>query len=70
VRDFDAVRAALPKGVTLVKESAEKFYATSQEVTGVLVKTTEAFGQLLKGTVEAANDSVSKAKTAKARASA
>lgn len=67
VRDFDAARAALPKTVNVVKDSAEKFYATSQEVTGVLVKTGEAFGQLFKGTVEAANDSVVKAKAAKAR---
>lgn len=68
VKDFDAARATFPKSVSLVKDSAEKFYATSQEVTGVLVKTGEAFGQLFKGTVEAANDSVVKAtKAAKAR---
>ncbi len=68
VKDFDAARASFPKSVNLVKDSAEKFYATSQEVTGVLVKTGEAFGQLFKGTVEAANDSVVKvAKAAKAR---
>lgn len=67
VRDFEGARAAFPKTVNVVKDSAEKFYATSQEVTGVLVKTGEAFGQLFKGTVEAANDSVVKAKAAKAR---
>ncbi len=68
VKDFDAARASFPKSVNLVKDSAEKFYATSQEVTGVLVKTGEAFGQLFKGTVEAANDSVAKVtKAAKAR---
>jgi hypothetical protein len=67
VRDLDGVRAALPKSVSLVKDSAEKFYATSQEVAGVLTKTGEAFGQLFKGTVEAANDTVVKAKAAKAR---
>lgn len=68
VKDFDAARASFPKSVNLVKDSAEKFYATSQEVTGVLVKTGEAFSQLFKGTVEAANDSVVKAtKAAKAR---
>lgn len=70
VRDLDAVRASWPKSVSLVKESAEKFYATTQEVSGVLVKTGEAYGALLKGTFEAANESVNKAKTAKARASA
>ena len=68
VRDLDGVRAAFPKSVSLVKDSAEKFYATSQEVAGVLTKTGEAFGQLFKGTVEAANDSVAKVtKAAKAR---
>lgn len=67
VRDLDGVRAAFPKSVSLVKDSAEKFYATSQEVAGVLTKTGEAFGQLFKGTVEAANDTVVKAKAAKAR---
>ena len=67
VKDFDAARASFPKSVNLVKDSAEKFYATSQEVTSVLVKTGEAYGQLFKGTVEAANDSVVKAKVAKAR---
>ena len=68
VKDFDAARASFPKSVNLVKDSAEKFYATSQEVSGVLVKTGEAYGQLFKGTVEAANDSVAKVtKVAKAR---
>lgn len=63
VRDLDAIRAALPKGVSLVKDSAEKLYATSQEVSGVLVKSGEAFGQLMKGSVEAANDTVGKTTT-------
>lgn len=67
VRDFEATRAAWPKSVSLVKDSAEKIYATSQEVTGVLSKTGEAFGQLFKGTVDAANDAMAKVKTAKAR---
>ena len=68
VKDFDAARVSFPKSVNLVKDSAEKFYATSQEVTSVLVKTGEAYGQLFKGTVEAANDSVAKVtKVAKAR---
>ena len=68
VKDFDAARASFPKSVNLVKDSAEKFYATSQEVSSVLVKTGEAYGQLFKGTVEAANDSVAKVtKVAKAR---
>ncbi|GMU43278.1 MAG: phasin family protein [Xanthomonadales bacterium] len=67
VRDFEAARATWPKSVGLVKDSAEKFYATSQEVVGVFTRTGEAFGQLFRGSVEAANDTVSKAKAAKAR---
>lgn len=67
VRDFEGARTVFPKSVGLVKDSAEKFYATSQEVAGVLTKTGEAFGQLFRGSVEAANDTVVKAKAAKAR---
>lgn len=68
VRDLDSVRAAWPKSISVAKESAEKLYATSQEVTGVFAKTGEAMGQLLKGTVDAANDAVSKTKPAVAKA--
>jgi len=67
VRDFDAARAALPKSVSMVKDSAEKMYATTQEVAGVMVKTGEALGQLFKGSIDAANDAVAKVKVAKAR---
>ena len=68
VPDMEGAKTAWPKGMSLAKESAEKFLATSQEVTGVLVKTGEALGQLVKGQVDAANDSVVKSvKSAKAR---
>jgi hypothetical protein len=60
MRDFDAMRAALPKGVSLVKDTAEKFYATTQEVSGVLIKSGQALSQLLKGSMEAVNDTVGK----------
>ena len=60
VRDFDALKAFWPKGVNLVKESTEKFYANGQEVFGLGLKTAEALGQLVKGSVEAANDSFAK----------
>ena len=60
VRDFDALKAFWPKGVNLVKESTEKFYANGQEVFGLGLKTAEALGQLVKGTVEAANDNFAK----------
>jgi phasin family protein len=74
VRDFDALKAFWPKGVNLVKESSEKFYANGQEVFGVSLKTAEALGQLAKGNFEIANDNFNKqvnvVKTATARATA
>ncbi|HXE04595.1 MAG TPA: TIGR01841 family phasin [Bryobacteraceae bacterium] len=60
VRDFDSLKAFWPKSVNLVKESAEKLYANGQEVFGVTLKTSEALGQLAKGSFEAANDNFSK----------
>ncbi len=60
VRDFDALKAFWPKSVSLVKESTEKFYANGQEVFGLTLKTTEALGQLAKGSFEAANDRFTK----------
>jgi phasin family protein len=60
VRDFDAMKAFWPKGVNLVKETTEKLYANSQEVFGVTLKTSEALGQLAKGSFEVANDNFTK----------
>ena len=60
VRDFDAMKAFWPKGVNLVKETTEKLYANNQEVFGVTLKTTEALGQLAKGSFEVANDNFTK----------
>lgn len=60
VRDFDALKAFWPKGVNLVKETNEKFYANGQEVFGVSLKTAEALGQLAKGNFEIANDNFNK----------
>jgi phasin family protein len=60
VRDFEAARAFWPKGVQLAKENAEKLYATSQEVFGVALKTTEALGQLAKGSFENTNETIAK----------
>ncbi|MEO8801935.1 MAG: phasin family protein [Rudaea sp.] len=56
LRDFESVKAFWPKGVNLVKESTETLYANGQEVFGLTLKTSEALGQLAKGTFEAAND--------------
>src|SRR5438445_9346108 len=62
-RDFDDLKTVWPKGVNLVKETAEKLYANSQEVFGISVKTGEALGQLAKGSFELANDSIKKQTT-------
>jgi hypothetical protein len=55
VRDMETARTLFPKSVQLAKDSAEKLYATSQELVGLTVKTTEAIGGLVKGTFEVAN---------------
>jgi len=60
VRDFDSLKSFWPKGVNLVKESTEKFYANGQEVFGLTLKTTEALGQLTKGSFEAASERFNK----------
>ena len=60
VRDFDDVKTIWPKGVNLVKETAEKLYANSQEVFGITVKTSEALSQLAKGSFELASDNIKK----------
>jgi len=60
VRDFDGLKAIWPKSVNLIKESTEKFYANGQEVFGVSLKTAEALGQLVKGSVDAANENFTK----------
>ena len=66
VRDFEAARAFWPKSVQLAKENAEKFYAAGQEAFGVTLKTTEALGQLAKGSFENTNATIAKnANTAK-----
>jgi len=59
-RDFEGFKAVLPKGVSLVKESTEKLYSTGQEVFGVSLKASEAFGQMAKTNYEAANDTLVK----------
>lgn len=60
VRDFDGLKSIWPKSVNLVKETTEKLYANGQEVFSVAVKTSEALGQLAKGSIENANDSFNK----------
>ncbi len=60
VRDFDGAKAIWPKGVALAKESAEKLYNTNQELLGITLKTNEALGNLIKGSFEATNETVTK----------
>ena len=57
-RDFDGVKSLFPKGVSLAKESAEKFVANGQEVMAVTVKTNEAIGALYASDVEAATSTL------------
>jgi len=59
-RDFDDLKTIWPKGVNLVKETAEKLYANSQEAFGISVKTGEALSQLAKGSFELATDNIKK----------
>jgi len=70
VRDFEGVKAIWPKGVQLAKESAEKLYATSQEVFGVSLKTSEAIGSLAKGSFETTNETIAKQVNAAKKATA
>jgi len=58
VRDIEGARAIMPKGVNLVRESAEQFYGVTQEALGQTLKASEAIGTLVKGQFEAANEVV------------
>ncbi len=69
VTDLDSAKAIWPKGASLVKESSEQLYATSQEVLGQALKTSEAIGQLFRDQFQAANDSFAKS-ASKARKAA
>jgi hypothetical protein len=66
-RDVDGARALLPKTVALVKDSLEKNYAASQELMGLTIKTSEAIGDVLKSSFEAANEAVVKPAARKAK---
>ena len=73
VRDMDALKAVLPKGVQIARENVERSIGTGQEVFGRTVKTNEAIAQIAKGqfetavaTVQAEADTVVKAAGRKA----
>ena len=67
IRDVEAYKTVLPKGLQVAKENAERAAAASQEVIGLTLKTNEALGQLAKSQFEAASESAqaSVAKAAK-----
>lgn len=69
VRDMEGARALFPKSVSLAKDSAEKFYATSQELVGLTVKTGEAIGTVVKGSIESTNETIVKPAVAAAKKS-
>ena len=58
VKQPEGLQALLPKGSTLLRESVEKTYATTQELVNIGVSTSEALANLLKGELEAVNDQV------------
>ncbi len=57
-RDMEAYKAMWPKGMSVVKASAEKMYNHTKEVMGLGMKTSEALGNLAKGAFEAANENM------------
>jgi hypothetical protein len=54
VRDAEAFKAVMPKGVQVARENVERAVSTGQEVVGRSVKAGEAIGQIAKGQFEAA----------------
>lgn len=54
VRDLDGLKAVLPKGAQVLRESVERSVSTGQEVFGRTLKTNEAIAQIAKGQVESA----------------
>jgi Phasin protein len=63
----EGAKEFMPKGVALVRETAEKNYATTQELMNVSAKTSEALSTLVKGQFEAANENFAKPAVAAAR---
>ena len=56
VRDFDGLKAVLPKGVQIARENVERTISTGQEVFGRTLKTNEAIAQIAKSQVETATE--------------
>lgn len=58
VRDFDGLKAVMPKGAQIARANTERSIGTAQEVFANTVKTTEAIGALTKGQFEKATAQV------------
>ena len=54
VRDFDSLKAVLPKGAQVARASTERSFGVAQEVFANTIKTNEAIGALAKGQFEQA----------------
>ena len=54
VRDFDSLKAVLPKGAQVARASSERSFGVAQEVFANTIKTNEAIGALAKGQFEQA----------------
>src|SRR3546814_5774875 len=52
VRDFDGLKAALPKGAQVARDNVERAVSTGQEVFGRTLKANEAIAQIAKAQVE------------------
>ena len=57
-RDFDGLKAALPKGAQVARENVERAVSTGQEVFGRTLKTNEAIAQIAKAQAESASATV------------
>jgi hypothetical protein len=66
-RDADSARALFPKTVAMLKDTAEKNYAATQELMGLTVKTSEAIGDVFKSSFEAASAPAGKPAARKAK---
>ena len=55
-RDLESYKTLVPKGLQVARDNAERVAAASQEVFGLTLKTSEAFGALAKSQFEAATE--------------
>ena len=71
VRDMDGLKAVMPKGAQVARESVERSIGAGQEVFGRTLKTNEAIATIAKGQVESATaDATSRMQAATEQATA